>query len=71
MNISPNPTKTILNINTSEIVEQITIYSISGSLVKNIFKNVNQVNVEGLTQGMYILVVKTDNGITRNRFIKE
>ena len=71
MSISPNPTKAILNINTTDVVEQITIYSISGSLVKNFIQNVNQVNLEGLTKGMYILVVKTENGITRNRFIKE
>jgi len=71
MNISPNPTKGLLNINTTEKVEQVTIYSISGSLVKNINQNVNQVNVQELTKGLYILVVKTENGITRNRFIKE
>lgn len=71
MTISPNPTQGILTINTIEEVEQITIYSVSGSLVKNIFENINQVNVEWLTEGMYILVVKTSNGITRKRFIKE
>tara|TARA_B100000809_G_scaffold212419_1_gene216378 strand:- start:2482 stop:3975 length:1494 start_codon:yes stop_codon:yes gene_type:complete len=71
INISPNPTKGLLNINTTEKVEQVTIYSISGSLVKNINQNVNQVNVQELTKGMYILVIKTEKGITRNRFIKE
>jgi spore coat protein U-like protein len=71
MNIAPNPAKDLLNISTLETVEQVTIYSISGSLVKNINQNINQVNVEELTEGMYILVIKTENGITRNRFIKE
>jgi len=71
MNIAPNPTKYLLNISTTEIVEQVTIYSISGSLVKNINQNIHQVNVKELTEGMYILVVKTENGITHNRFIKE
>jgi hypothetical protein len=71
MNIAPNPAKDVLNISTLETVEQVTIYSISGSLVKNINQNINQINVEDLTEGMYILVIKTENGITRNRFIKE
>jgi hypothetical protein len=71
MTISPNPTKELLNIKTTSTIEQVTIYSISGSLVKNINQNINRVNVEDLTEGMYILVIKTENGITRNRFIKE
>jgi hypothetical protein len=71
LNIAPNPAKDVLNISTLETVEQVTIYSISGSLVKNINQNINQINVEDLTEGMYILVIKTENGITRNRFIKE
>jgi hypothetical protein len=71
MNIAPNPAKDLLNISTLETVEQVTIYSISGSLVKNINQNINQINVEDLTEGVYILVIKTENGITRNRFIKE
>jgi pectate lyase len=70
MNIAPNPAEDVLNISTLETVEQVTIYCISGCLVKNINENFYQVNVEDLPWGVYILVIKTENGITQNRFVK-
>jgi hypothetical protein len=70
MNIAPNPAEDVLNISTLETVEQVTIYCISGCLVKNINENFYQVNVEDLPGGVYILVIKTENGITQNRFVK-
>jgi hypothetical protein len=71
MTISPNPAKDALNISSSNIIKQVSIYNINGSLIKVIQDNTHSINVSELSKGMYILVIKTENRITRNRFIKE
>ena len=58
-------------ITSSDRIEQVTIYNINGSLVKTIQQNNNTINVSELSKGMYFLMVKTDNGISQNKFIKE
>ncbi|MBI2280020.1 MAG: T9SS type A sorting domain-containing protein [Bacteroidetes bacterium] len=71
MSISPNPVRDYLFINGNEQVIKATIYTINGSLVQTLHVENNKINVANLSQGMYILVVHTDNGITQNKFIKE
>jgi len=71
MTISPNPTQNTLFINTEDQIEQVSIYNISGSLIKVIDSNTTSIDVTELSKGMYILVVKTDNGIVNSKFIKE
>jgi len=71
MKIFPNPAKDLLTINTSEKIEQLSIYNISGSLIKVENTNDDSINVSNLQKGMYILSVKTDQGIKQSRFIKE
>ena len=71
MNITPNPVKDILYFNTTEIINQVSIYNINGSLVKIIREKFDAIVVSELSQGMYILVVQSEKGITQNKFIKE
>ncbi len=72
MSISPNPVKDVLRIETTEQIEQINIYNISGSLIKTINNEQNGwINVSDLSRGMYFMVVKTDKGINQTRFVKE
>lgn len=71
MSISPNPVKDYLFINGNEQVIKATIYTINGCLVQTLNTLDNKINVSNLSQGMYILMVQTDKGITQNKFIKE
>ena len=71
VNISPNPVKEWLTINTKERTEQISIYSINGSLIKVFKDNANTIDVSDLPKGLYILSIKTHSGIAHSRFIKE
>lgn len=71
MSISPNPVRDYLFINGNEQVIKATIFTINGSLVQTLNVENNKINVSNLSQGMYILVVQTDKGITQNKFIKE
>jgi len=71
MSISPNPVKDYLFINGNEQVIKATIYTINGSLVQTLNTLDNKINVSNLSQGMYILVVQSEKGISQNKFIKE
>jgi hypothetical protein len=71
MSISPNPVKDYLFINGADQLLKASIYTINGSLVQKINVTDNKIDVTNLSQGMYILVVQTDKGITQNKFVKE
>ena len=71
MSIYPNPVITTLNVETSSVLNQVSIYSINGSLLKIVDDNVLSVDVSELVKGMYILVVQTENGIYQSRFVKD
>jgi len=70
-NVYPNPAKDVLRINTNETIEEINIYSVSGALVKTVINNTSSINISDFNKGMYLLFIKTDQGIKQSRFIKE
>ena len=71
MSIYPNPVKNMLHIATEEKVSKLSIYNISGSLIRSYDNIDNTIDVSNLTKGMYILVVQSESGISQNKFIKE
>jgi subtilisin-like proprotein convertase family protein len=73
--LDPNPAKNIINLRfeLSEIVAEIRIYNQLGQIERT-FKTadaVNSIDISDLPVGIYILEVKTDNVIGRQKFIKE
>ncbi len=74
LSISPNPTRSILNINTSLSLENavFNIYDISGRRVMtNSLNNSNTIDVSNLSAGNYILSVISERTITNQKFIKQ
>jgi len=71
MSITPNPATNVLNINTTDAIEQVSIYNVNGSLIASVKENTTTININDLAKGMYILVVKTNNGVSHDRFIKK
>jgi|GEM_PF-2390874 len=73
VNVYPNPVKNKLFIEINDLkITRISILDYSGRLVKsreNI--NIKQIDVSDLKQGIYILKVSTENGISTNRFVKQ
>ncbi|MEO8515471.1 MAG: T9SS type A sorting domain-containing protein [Flavobacterium sp.] len=65
----PNPTSNLLNIKSSSIIKEITIWSVQGQKVLG-FENVTSIDVSGLQSGMYITRVQTENGLQISNFIK-
>jgi len=70
LNIYPNPAKESINITSDNIIDKIEIYSISGQSIYSSVENSNNisVNIQELTQGVYLLKVFTLNDIVVKRF---
>ena len=68
--IYPNPTTTILNIESNTTLETIEIYNILGTKVMT--TSALTINVAGLQNGMYLLKLINENGqISTSKFIKQ
>lgn len=67
--IYPNPASSDLTIETKTLIENIEIFDINGSLVQN--ETTNNFSVASLTNGVYFIHVKTNEGVSMKRFIKE
>ena len=68
----PNPTADVLRLeNIDSKILNISIFSTTGQLVKNIPAVTNSIDVSDLKQGLYQLMVATEDGIYSNSFVKE
>ncbi len=67
--ISPNPAHSKIVIHSNEKVESVEVYDISGKLIST-HSNSNEIDVSGLTQGMYFLRMNFGNEIVTKKFIK-
>ncbi len=65
--VFPNPVVNIINIE-AENFEKATFYNMQGQLVLE--SNLNQIDVVHLPKGIYMLHVKTANGILQKKLIK-
>ncbi|MDI1235704.1 MAG: Calx-beta domain-containing protein [bacterium] len=69
----PNPTKNNLNITTTALIQNITVYDISGRIVYeatdiNAFET--KLNTENFAKGIYNISIVTDRGIITKSFSK-
>lgn len=61
--IYPNPTKGIVNIKSDRLIEDVSLFNSTGQKISVRFMD-NQINTEGLLNGVYFLEVKIKNGKT-------
>ena len=72
INIYPNPTNAILNIETNFAFTEIIVSTILGTEVLKINENVKNINISTLPNGFYLMNFKSKNGkIRRKSFIKK
>ena len=73
INLSPNPTTSILNLNFSNdvTIDKISVIDITGKIVLQQYQNIKQINVEELAKGLYIIEVYSENEKFTSKFIKE
>ncbi|WP_420574037.1 endonuclease [Kordia sp.] len=72
--VYPNPTNgNVIYINTKNNVEvsSIRIYDISGKQVLQTVNPSNEINIQGLQQGMYILQLEIENQMINKKLIKQ
>ncbi len=70
LRLFPNPAESILNINTSLVIKAISIIDVNSRKLYEQNTSSKQIDISGLTEGIYILIVDTNRGILRKKFIK-
>jgi hypothetical protein len=68
--IYPNPVEDILHIQSSATIEQATIYDLSGRIVRQV-QMTNDIPVQDLARGVYVIKIETKNGIEVGKIAKE
>ena len=65
VNVYPNPTNDIVNIETQETLQNYEVYNVLGQQIqKGMFNNNNQINLHGVAAGTYFIKVTTAQGST-------
>lgn len=72
LNIHPNPTENELFISSNEIIDLIQIKDLSGKRIDQISvgQTETKLNLENLSQGVYLIEVETKRGVRTERIIK-
>ncbi len=68
--LMPNPAQTSFNIVSSEAITEIELVDLSGKSVRKV-SGTTHVNVADLVQGMYTVIVRSENGTSTSRVIVE
>jgi hypothetical protein len=71
ISIYPNPVKDMLFIQSTELVKYAEVYDIQGKLVKTILNNAQEISVDDLKAGTYMVRLTTDKAVTTLQFIKQ
>ncbi len=69
--VYPNPFENTLKINSESKVLDIVIYDLTGKKIETEFTNINEINTENLTSGIYFLNITTEKGIEIFKVVKE
>jgi len=68
----PNPVKNILNLNSPiKTITKVEIYSVIGKKVLTFGNDPEQMNIEELSSGIYLIKISSNNGAYTTKFIKE
>ena len=69
--IFPNPTKDLLYVvSTSYKLTKIEIYNVVGKKLKSFSKNLDKININDLSHGMYLLKIYTENNSVMTKILK-
>jgi Leucine-rich repeat (LRR) protein len=73
VSILPNPTSSIVTINSNGIINSIQLYDVQGRLIETKLENSQQVSFDlsDKNSGIYFLKVFTENGVKVEKIIKE
>ena len=66
INIYPNPTSGIVNIESNEVLNKIEVFNMLGSLVE-VYGNEKQIDLSNLKSGLYLLRFTSENDVEQRR----
>lgn len=66
--VYPNPSKGM--VYAQQFVEQVQVFNMAGTEVLNIRPRAHRIDLSVLEQGVYVLVLQTDQGTSTHRFVK-
>jgi hypothetical protein len=69
LNLYPNPVQSVLHIDTKGITKA-EIFTLNGIKIQTIKNPQDGIDASGLTQGMYLIHIYTENGTVKKSFIK-
>ena len=69
--LTPNPVSTNLHVVSESVIDQLQVFDTYGRLLKTIVPNTKQaiVNVRELRNGIYTIIIKSQNGTTARQFV--
>ena len=69
--VFPNPATENININSESSIQMVEIYNLQGQRVLVENGNVSTLSVSGLANGMYLLKVTTEKGVSTYKISKQ
>lgn len=71
ISVFPNPASNILNIKTSNTIQELVIIDLFGKIISRPKPTNQAINVSALAKGMYLLQIKMNNSIVTKKIIIE
>lgn len=70
--VYPNPANDIVNIQSSSVINSITVYDVQGRKIQAAAVNTQntEVNISGLNSGIYFFSIETENGSSMKKVLK-
>ena len=68
LDVYPNPSSSILNVQSNLTINQIKIFNLLGELVQS--EKQSTFSIEQLPDGIYVLQIQTESGLSNQRFVK-
>lgn len=70
LTISPNPVTHYLNISSNKNIDQINLYTLDGKLLKTWNGNQNKIDLSSYSQGIYLVIIQSENITKTQKIIK-
>ncbi|HRG19350.1 MAG TPA: T9SS type A sorting domain-containing protein, partial [Flavobacterium lutivivi] len=71
--VYPNPAKSVININSESIIEEIELYDIQGRILERHHDNSKNIalDISDRENGIYFIKIKGENGSKAEKLVKE
>lgn len=71
LSLFPNPTTNLIYIKSSEQIQKVVLYNLSGTMIMSKTSNTDYLDLSNLNKGVYLLQTVTSSGIYTKQIIKQ